>query len=533
MTLFKLRNPIAIKRWRRFREKKRAYAAMWILLVLYGVSLVSELVCNDRPLYLRCEGRSYFPVFCYYPEDAFLHNGVQTRADYMKLAADARFQAKSGNWMIFPIVQASPYASISPESLAAGNAVTVSLLAASRAASVDLRPDLTIVSSLGSTEFFGAGGGELRGRNLTEWWMVPDDLVPAIRQRAANQACNARLFDLSCASNASVRAHASLSPFTPRKAAPATARLTLRDPEAGRTARRTLEFERSAARPRGSASFWNALPAETQAALAKLARTAFDGTAAPISVNIAGRPWVAEAIKDTVAWPHPPVRGHWLGVDSAGRDVFARILYGLRTSLTFGLLLVLAAEFFGIIVGSIQGYYAGRVDITAQRLIEIWSALPFLYVMILLGSVYGRSFGLLLLCYGLFNWIGISYYMRAEFLRLRNMPFVDAARCLGVPARRIIFSHILPNALTPIVTLIPFSLVGAIGSLASLDYLGFGLPPPTPSWGDLLQQAQQFRWAWWLILYPSLMLFTVMLLGVFLGEGIRDAFDPRRFSRLE
>jgi microcin C transport system permease protein len=166
-------------------------------------------------------------------------------------------------------------------------------------------------------------------------------------------------------------------------------------------------------------------------------------------------------------------------------------------------------------------------------LIEIWSALPFLYIMILMGSIYGRSFGLLLFCYGIFNWIGISYYMRAEFLRLRALPFVDSARCMGIPAGTIMLRHIFPNAITPVLTFFPFSLVGAIGALAALDYLGFGLPPPTPSWGQLLHQAQQFRWAWWLILYPSLAIFTVMLLGVFIGEGVRDAYDPRRYSRME
>ena len=150
----------------------------------------------------------------------------------------------------------------------------------------------------------------------------------------------------------------------------------------------------------------------------------------------------------------------------------------------------------------------------------------------ILGSVYGPSFWLLLVCYAMFNWIGMSYYMRAELLRLRAN-LVESARCLGLPGWKIVLKHILPNALVPIVTFFPFSLVGAVGALAALDYLGFGLPAPTASLGQLLQQAQSQRWAWWLILYPSLALFIVMLLGVFVGEGVREAFDPKRQSRLK
>jgi len=216
----------------------------------------------------------------------------------------------------------------------------------------------------------------------------------------------------------------------------------------------------------------------------------------------------------------------------SGRDVLARLLYGMRTSMTFGLLLVSASLFLGVLAGAVQGYFAGWTDIAGQRLTEVWSALPFLYVMILLGNSLGRSFGLLLVCYAAFNWIGVSSYVRAEYLRLRGRAFVDAARSQGLGSGRIMIRHILPNALTPLVTLFPFELVGAIGSLAALDYLGFGLPEGSPSWGDLLRQAQLVRHAWWLILYPSLALFTVMILGVFVGEGLRDAFDPKPYSRL-
>jgi len=283
----------------------------------------------------------------------------------------------------------------------------------------------------------------------------------------------------------------------------------------------------------GRPPLWSDLDASRQRILLDKARSRFEG---PVSEERwqEGERWLRAAFdKESVTYPWRPCPGHPLGLDSAGRDVLVRILYSLRTSLTFGLLLVVVTMLVGVVVGAVQGYYGGWVDLLGQRTIEIWESLPFLYILILMGSVFGRSFALLLICYGIFNWIGISYYMRAEFLRLRKQAFVEAAWCMGLPAWKIIFRHILPNALVPVVTFFPFSLVGAVGVLAALDYLGFGMPPPTPSWGELLAQAQEFNWAWWLSLYPSLALFIVMLLGVFIGEGVRAAFDPRRYSRLE
>lgn len=238
-------------------------------------------------------------------------------------------------------------------------------------------------------------------------------------------------------------------------------------------------------------------------------------------------------IKDPVTWPFRPVKGHPFGIDSAGRDVYSRVVHGLRIGLLFGFVLTFWAMAGGVIVGSIEGYFGGIVDIIMQRFTEIWSTLPFLYIMVLIGATLGRSFGTLLVCYALFNWILVSYYVRAEFLRLRSRPFVEAAKCQGLSSARIIFKHILPNALTPLVTLFPFLLMGAIGSLAALDFLGFGLPALTPSLGELLNEAQQFRWAWWLVAFPGGTLFIVMFLAVLIGEGLRDAFDPRRKSHLE
>ena len=253
-------------------------------------------------------------------------------------------------------------------------------------------------------------------------------------------------------------------------------------------------------------------------------------TAAPLPVHAASHDAL---VLEQAAFPFRPIPGHPFGFDAAGHDVLARVLYATFTSLAFGLLLTLTSLLLGILAGSIQGYFAGWTDLAGQRFTEIWSAIPFLYVMIFLGNTFGRGFGLLLFCYAIFNWIGVAAYIRAEFLRLRNLPFVDAARCQALRHARIMFAHILPNALTPVITLFPFMLVGAIGALAALDYLGFGLPDGQPSWGELLSQAQSFRDAWWLVLYPSLALFLVILLGVFIGEALRDAFDPRPVSALD
>ena len=246
-------------------------------------------------------------------------------------------------------------------------------------------------------------------------------------------------------------------------------------------------------------------------------------------------PKVTERIlpPDEAGFPFRPVAEHPFGIDAGGRDVYARVVHGMRIALVFGLVLAFLGMLFGLVIGAIEGYFGGKTDIVLQRVTEIWSAIPFLYVMIFIGSTVGRSFGVLLVCYAIFNWITVSYYMRAEFLRLRMRTFVEAAKVQGCSAARIIFVHILPNALTPLITLFPFLLMGAIGSLAALDCLGFGLPPMTPSCGELLNEAQQFRSAWWLILFPSAALFVVMLLTVLVGEGLRDAFDPRQESRLE
>ncbi len=229
--------------------------------------------------------------------------------------------------------------------------------------------------------------------------------------------------------------------------------------------------------------------------------------------------------------PFAPGKTHWLGTDANGRDVLSRLIHGFRICLSFSLLLTLVSTLLGIVIGGIQGYLGGFFDIFTQRTIEIWSSLPFLYVVILIGSIYGRSFLLLIVIMSLFQWISLSYYMRAEFLKWRGTSYVKAARMLGMPPRHIFFKEIFPNALTPVVTLFPFMLIGGIGSLTSLDFLGFGLQPPTPSWGELMSQGLNHLYAPWIALSTVLALFITLLLSTFVGEGVRDAMDPKSGDR--
>ncbi len=231
--------------------------------------------------------------------------------------------------------------------------------------------------------------------------------------------------------------------------------------------------------------------------------------------------------------PHSPSAEHWLGTDAVARDVLARLIYGFRICMLFSLSLMLTSAVLGIIIGAIQGYLGGGWDIVMQRLVEIWSSLPFLYVVILVGSIYGRTFFMLLLIMALFQWIGLSYYMRGEFYRLKSMTYVTAARAMGVRPWSILFSQILPNALTPVVTLMPFQVIGGITALTALDFLGFGLPPPIPSWGELLQQGLANLYAPWIAVSAIVALFVTLLLTTFIGEGVREAFDPKSEYRLE
>ncbi|PLZ02227.1 peptide ABC transporter permease [Burkholderia sp. WAC0059] len=225
--------------------------------------------------------------------------------------------------------------------------------------------------------------------------------------------------------------------------------------------------------------------------------------------------------------PAPPSRQNWLGTDASGRDLFARLLYGFRVSVEFALVLTAIGTAFGIVAGAVQGYFGGRIDIVGQRLIEIWSALPELYLLIIFSSIFEPGFILLIVLLSLFGWIGLSDYVRAEFLRNRNEDYVLAARAIGLSSWQIIWRHVLPNSLTPVITFLPFRMSGAILALTSLDFLGLGVPPPTPSLGELLAEGKANLDAWWISLSTFGVLVATLLLLTFMGDALRNALDTR------
>jgi microcin C transport system permease protein len=226
--------------------------------------------------------------------------------------------------------------------------------------------------------------------------------------------------------------------------------------------------------------------------------------------------------------PAPPSGDNWLGTDDRGRDVFARLLYGFRVSVLFGLALTITGVILGVITGAIQGYFAGKTDLFFQRFMEIWGSMPELYLLIIFASIFEPGFALLLILLSLFGWMGLSDYVRADFLRNRNLEYVQAARAIGLSNRQIILRHVLPNSLTPVVTFLPFRMSAAILALTSLDFLGLGVPPPTPSLGELLAQGKNNLDAWWIAMSTFVVLTMMLLLLTNIGDALRNALDVRR-----
>jgi len=235
----------------------------------------------------------------------------------------------------------------------------------------------------------------------------------------------------------------------------------------------------------------------------------------------------------TVPAPAAPNGENWLGTDDQQRDVLARAIYGFRLSVMFGLSLTLASALIGVSAGAVQGYFGGWVDLVFQRFIEIWTAIPSLYVIIIVSSVLIPSFFILLTILLLFSWVALVGVVRAEFLRGRNFEYVKAARALGMGHVRVIVRHVLPNAMVATLTFLPFILNGSIATLTSLDFLGFGLPPGAPSLGELLQQGKNNLQAPWLGITAFFVIATMLSLLIFIGEAVRDAFDPRKMPGAE
>lgn len=228
--------------------------------------------------------------------------------------------------------------------------------------------------------------------------------------------------------------------------------------------------------------------------------------------------------------PNPAAPGaqNVLGTDDRGRDLLARLIYGFRVSVVFAMLVAAICTVFGVLYGAVQGYFAGWTDIAMERFNEIWGAMPMLYMLIILSSLFTPSFWLLVGLLSLFGWLGIAAYVRAEFLKNRTLDYVRSARALGQSNAKIMLRHILPNSLTPVVTLIPFELAAAIGALTSLDFLGLGVPPSTPSLGELLSQGKENLYAWWISLSTFGVLVLTLLLLILIGDALRDALDPRK-----
>jgi microcin C transport system permease protein len=228
--------------------------------------------------------------------------------------------------------------------------------------------------------------------------------------------------------------------------------------------------------------------------------------------------------------PAPPSAQNWLGTDDRGRDIAARLLYGFRVSVLFGLALTVTGVILGMLAGAIQGYFAGKTDLLFQRFMEIWGSMPELYLLIIFASIFEPSIGLLLILLSLFGWMGLADYVRADFLRNRNLEYVQAARALGLSNRQIIWRHVLPNSLTPVVTFLPFRMSAAILALTSLDFLGLGVPPSTPSLGELLAQGKNNLDAWWIAVSTFFVLTTMLLLLTNIGDALRNALDVRKKS---
>ncbi|HEY4922333.1 MAG TPA: ABC transporter permease [Xanthobacteraceae bacterium] len=367
-------SPLNRRRWENFKRNRRGYVSLWIFAVLFVLSLFAEFIANDQPIYVRYDGKSYFPFFVTYADTTFAGkddtDALGTAADYRNDEALVSRITKHG-WMLWPPIRFHYDTRVNNPPMAFPSKPT--------------------------------------------WALTKEDCEKAV---AGNFA--------KC-----------------------------------------------------------------------------DGKLEP----------------------------NWLGTDMNGRDVVARLIYGFRISVLFGLILTVLSSVVGVIAGAVQGYFGGWTDLLFQRFIEIWNSIPELYLLLILSAVLTPGFFILLGILLLFSWVGLVRLVRAEFLRGRNFEYIQAARALGVSNPVIMFRHLLPNAMVATMTFVPFILSGAVMTLTALDFLGFGLPPGEPSLGELLNEAKANPYAWWLGLSGFFTVAIMLSLLIFIGEGVRDAFDARKTFR--
>ena len=359
-------SPLNRRRWLNFKANRRGYAAFWIFMLLFVISLFAEFIANDKPFYVSFEGRSYFPAVITYPETAF-GGDFETAADYRDPYLQ-KLIAEKGGFMLWPPIRYS---------------YNTHYL------------DLPTPAPSKPT------------------WLLTEEQCKAVVERKGLSGCS------------------------------------------------DLEY-------------------------------------------------------------------NWLGTDDQGRDVVARLIYGFRLSVLFGLALTIISSIVGVAAGAVQGYFGGWTDLLFQRFIEIWTSIPSLYLLLIISSVLVPGFFVLLGILLLFSWVSLVGLVRAEFLRGRNFEYIQAARALGVSNRTIMFRHLLPNAMVATMTFLPFILSSSVMTLTALDFLGFGLPPGSPSLGEMLSQAKANIQAPWLGISGFLTVATMLSLLIFIGEAVRDAFDPRK-----
>jgi len=359
-------SPINRRRWQNFKANRRGYWSFWIFMTLFVLSLLAEFIANDKPFYVRYDGKSYFPIFVTYAETTF-GGEFETAADYRDSVVQKLIIDKGG-FVLWPPIRYSY------------NTLNLDL-----PTPVPAKPT----------------------------WMLTEEQCKPVVERKGLSGC------------------------------------------------RDLEY-------------------------------------------------------------------NWLGTDDQGRDVLARIIYGFRISVLFGLVLTIISSIIGVLAGAVQGYFGGWVDLLFQRFIEIWTAIPSLYLLLIISSVLVPSFFVLLGILLLFSWVALVGLVRAEFLRGRNFEYIQAARALGVSNRVIMFRHLLPNAMVATMTMLPFLLSSSVMTLTALDFLGFGLPPGSPSLGEMLAQGKANIQAPWLGLCGFLTVAGMLSLLIFVGEAVRDAFDPRK-----